>query len=132
MTVLVVDASVLVAAASDDGPEGRWAEQLLESGQLAAPQLALAEATNILRRLERAGSLSAIEADAARRNLLALDLELFPFEPFADRIWELRHNLTTYDAWYVAVAEAIAAPLATLDRRLAAAPGPRCAIRAPV
>ena len=131
MIVLVVDASVLVAAAIGDGPEGRWAEQLLASGQLAAPQLALAEATNILRRSERAGSVSPDAADVARRDLLALDLELFPFEPFADRIWELRHNLTTYDAWYVAVAEAIAATLATLDRRLAAAPGPRCEVRTP-
>lgn len=131
MIVLVVDASVLVALAIDDGPEGRWAEQLVASCQLAAPQLAVAEATNILRRLERAGELSSAEADGARRDLLALDIELFPFEPFADRIWELRHNLTTYDAWYVAVAEAIAAPLATLDRRLAAAPGPRCEVRTP-
>lgn len=132
MTVLVVDASVLVAVAIDDGPEGRWAEQLVASSQLAAPQLVLAEATNILRRLERAGSVSPADAEVARRDLVVLDIELFPFEPFADRIWELRHNLTTYDAWYVAVAEAIAAPLATLDRRLAAAPGPRCAVRTPV
>jgi predicted nucleic acid-binding protein len=131
MTVLVVDASVLVAAAVDDGPDGRWAEHLLSTEQLVSPQLALVEATNILRRLEGANRLSPVRADAARQDLLQLDLEAFPFEPFADRIWELRHNLTSYDAWYVAVAEAIAAPLATLDLRLTRAPGPRCAFQTP-
>ena len=46
---------------------------------------------------------------------MQLPMQLYPFEPFADRVWELRHNLTTYDAWYVAIAEALALPLATLD-----------------
>lgn len=131
MSTAVVDASVLVAAAVDDGVEGRWSEQVLSAGQLVSPDLALVEATNILRRLEAANRLAPAHADAARRDLLRLDLETFPFEPFADRIWQLRHNLTSYDAWYVAVAEAIAAPLATLDQRLAQATGPRCAFRTP-
>jgi predicted nucleic acid-binding protein len=91
----------------------------------------LVEATNILRRLELAGFLPPGAAAAAHQDLLRLDLELFPFEPFADRIWELRHHLTSYDAWYVAVAEVIAAPLATLDRRLARSPGLRCEFRLP-
>lgn len=58
--------------------------------------------------------------------LLRLDIELFPFEPIAARIWQLRHNLTCYDAWYVAVAETLGLPLATLDGRLSRAPGPTC------
>jgi predicted nucleic acid-binding protein len=57
---------------------------------------------------------------------MQLDLQLLSFEPFADRIWELRHTITSYDAWYVAVAEAFALPLATLDERLAKAQGPKC------
>ena len=131
MIVVVLDASVLVAAAIDDSPEGRWADELVTADQLAAPHLALVEATNILRRLEQSARVPADQADAARRDLVRLDLELFPFEPFADRIWELRHNLTSYDAWYVAVAEAIAAPVATLDRRLAGSTGPRCGFLTP-
>lgn len=49
-----------------------------------------------------------------------------PFAPFAERVWELRANVTSYDAWYVAVAEQFDLPLATLDRRLARSAGPRC------
>lgn len=61
----------------------------------------------------------------------ALDLELLPFAPFAERVRELRANVTSYDAWYVAVAEAVDLPLATLDRRLAQADGARCRFLAP-
>lgn len=122
----VVDASLLVAATTDGGAEGTWAEEVLGAGGLVAPHLALVEATNILRRLELAGRLSRLEAGAAAHDLLLLDLELVPFAPFAERVWELRANVTSYDAWYVAVAEELDLPLATLDRPLAAAPGPHC------
>ena len=122
----VVDASVLVAAATDVGTAGAAAERVLAEGDLVAPHLVLVEATNILRRLEQGRRLTRLEATAAHRDLLTLDLDLVPFEPFADRIWELRGNLTSYDAWYVAVAEALRLPLATLDRRLSRASGPRC------
>lgn len=83
-----------------------------------APELARAEATNIFRRLERAKRITTPQASAARNDLMQLDIELFPFEPFADRVWELRHNVTSYDAWYVALAEALKLPLATLDEPL--------------
>ncbi|MES1242014.1 MAG: type II toxin-antitoxin system VapC family toxin [Acidobacteriota bacterium] len=122
----VVDASLLVAATSDTGAEGRWAEGVVRSGSLVAPPLALVEATNILRRFEFEGRLGRMEAGAAARDLLLFDLELVPFSPFAERVWELRANVTSYDAWYVAVAEQCDLPLATLDRRLARATGPRC------
>jgi predicted nucleic acid-binding protein len=98
VSILVVDASVLVAATADAGADGRWAEHLVATEQLVCPDLALVEATNILRRLELAGLLSPNDASAAAQDVLRLDLELFPFEPFASRIWELRHNLTGYDA----------------------------------
>ena len=123
---VVVDASVLVAAATDAGRDGAWAESVLARGDLVAPQLVLVEATNVLRRLERARLLEPREADEARRDVLLLPLDLFPFEPLAERIWELRRTVSSYDAWYVALAEAIDAPLATLDRRLRRASGPRC------
>lgn len=84
------------------------------------------ETTNILRRLERAKVIKPIEASAAFEDLTQLSLDLSPFDPFADRIWELRHTLTGYDAWYVAVAETLELPLATLDERLAKASGPTC------
>lgn len=122
----VLDASVLVAAISDSGAEGVWAEGIVGAGGLVAPHLALVEATNILRRLELAGKLGRFEAESAARDLLMIDLDLVPFGPFAERVWELRSNVTSYDAWYVAVAEELGLPLATLDRPLAAAPGPRC------
>lgn len=127
----VVDASLLVAATADVGPEGAWAEGLLADGDVVAPHLVLVEATNILRRLEIAKQLTRLEATAAQRDLLSLDILLVPFEPFADRVWELRRNVTSYDAWYVAVAEAFGLPLATLDGRLSRASGPACRFLVP-
>lgn len=127
----VVDASVLVAAAVDSGPDGQWAESVLADGPLAGPELVLAEATNILRRLERAGEISRSEATGAHRDLLRLDLELFPFAPYAARVWALRANLTSYDAWYIALAEALDCRLAALDRKLRRASGPTCEIAGP-
>jgi predicted nucleic acid-binding protein len=102
----VVDASLLVAATSDAGAERRWAEDVVRAGGL--------------------GRLGRMEAGTAARDLLLFDLELVPFTPFAERVWELRANVTSYDAWYVAVAEQCDLPLATLDHRLARATGPRC------
>lgn len=66
------------------------------------------------------------EANAAYEDLMQLSIELFSFDPFADRIRELRHTVTSYDAWYVAVVEALKLPLATLDERLSKAKGPNC------
>ena len=127
----VVDASVLVAALVDTGPHGEWAEVILADGALHAPELARVETTNILRRLERAKKITTAEANAAHEDLMHLSLELFSFDPFADRVWELRHTITSYDAWYVAVAEALQLPLATLDKRLAKAKGPACEFLTP-
>jgi predicted nucleic acid-binding protein len=127
----VVDSSVLVAALVDTGPRGAWAETVLAGGSLYAPELARAEATNIFRRLERVKLITTSEANAARNDLMQLDIDLFPFEPFADRIWELRHNVTSYDAWYVALAEALKLPLATLDEPLSKSNGVTCEFLTP-
>ena len=128
---VVVDSSVLVAALVDTGPEGAWAEKVVEGGALYAPELAQVEVTNTLRRLELSKKITSLEADGAYEDLMELEIELFPFAPFADRIWELRPTVTSYDAWYVSVAEAIGFPLATLDGRLAQAPGPKCRFLTP-
>ncbi|MEO0811681.1 MAG: type II toxin-antitoxin system VapC family toxin [Myxococcota bacterium] len=126
--MIVADASVLVAALLDSGPAGTWAEEVLEDETLSAPHLLPAEVANILRRLSRAGEITAETADAAYDDLLALDVELAPFHPLADRIWELRTNVTSYDAWYVALAEFLNTELVTLDQRLARAAGIKCKI----
>ncbi len=127
----VLDASVLVASTVDSGRNGVWAESIVAGGDLFAPHLVLVEATNILRRLERAHQLNETEAAAARLDIVRLTIGLVPFEPFTDRVWELRSNLTSYDAWYVAVAEALDLPLATLDMRLSRASGPSCRFMLP-
>ncbi len=133
MSALVPDASVLVATLCDGGDLGRWAERTLASaaGAMAAPELVFAEVANILRRAEAAGGLDAAAATAAHADLARLDLVAFPYAPFAVRVWELRGNLTAYDAWYVALAEGLDAPLATCDERLARSPGPRCRFLTP-
>lgn len=125
MTV-VVDATVVVAALVDSGPDGRWAESVLTAGDLVAPHLMPVEAGNTLRRAVMATALTSEIATLVHGDLTRLPVRLVPYEPVATRVWELRSNLTLHDAWYVAVAEAIGAPLATLDRRLGRAPGPRC------
>lgn len=129
--MIVVDASAVVALLVDAGPDGRWAERALAREQLVAPHLMPVEVTSILRRAAARGELSADAAALAHGDLLALRVELFPYEPFAARVWELRENLTAHDAWYVALAEALGAPLATLDGALRRASGPRCGFLAP-
>lgn len=128
----MVDASVLVAALVDTGPPGTWSEEIVASGSLFAPELVRVETANVLRRLECGRVITTAEANAAYEDFMQLDLQLFAFEPFADRIWELRHRLTSYDALYVSIAEALKLPLATLDRRLAKAEGLACEFVAPV
>lgn len=130
MTV-VVDASVLVAALVDDGPDGRWVADELINATLAAPHLVLAESANVLRRASRSGEISEDAGALAHADLNALPIDLYPYQPFAERVWELRHNLTAYDAWHVALAEELGSEFITLDRRIAGAPGLRCEFRVP-
>jgi predicted nucleic acid-binding protein len=125
---VVVDASAAVALLVDAGPDGAWAEQVLAREQLIAPHLMPVEAANILRRAAARGEISADAAALAHADLLALSIDLYPYEPFAPRVWELRENLTAYDAWYVALAEWLDTEFVTADERLANAVGPRCPI----
>jgi len=128
---VVIDASVVVAAIVDSGETSGWAEHILARGELAAPHLMLAEATNALRRAELAGEISRDAAGLAFRDLVDLPVDLYLFEPFANRVWELRYTVTAYDAWYVALAESLDAPFATLHSRLSRSPGTRCRFETP-
>ena len=129
--MIVVDSSTVVAGLVDSGPAGRWAEDVLASASLAAPHLLGAEVTNVLRRAVAAGDITNDVASLALGDLAQLRVQRFPFEPVADRIWALRHSVTAYDAWYVAVAEWLDVPLATLDLRLTRAHGPSCRFLVP-
>lgn len=122
----VVDASVLVAALVDTGTDGRWAERILGSDALVGPHLLPVEAANVLRRAALAGDLSADSAIFAHADLLRLPIQLFAYEPFAERVWALRDTISAYDAWYVALAESLDAAVATLDGRLARSANARC------
>lgn len=123
---IVLDSSVAVAALIDTGSIGEWAESILGSGAVAAPHLMPAEVANVLRRSAAAGAVTADVASLAHAEMMARRIELFPYAPFASRVWDLRRNVTSYDAWYVALAESLQVPLVTLDGRLARATGPRC------
>ena len=127
----VVDASVVVAALTSTNPDGAWAESLLANDELLAPHLLPAEVVSMLRRATAIGDLSIDAAARAQTRLLDLRAELHPYAPFAERIWELRGNLTPYDAWYVAIAETFNVRLATVDGPLTRAPGVRCAFLTP-
>src|SRR5690625_1411971 len=127
----VVDASALASALTDGGADGRWSTAQLKDFRLAAPHLLPAEVANVLRRAANAGRITADTAAQAYGDLLRLRVELYPFAPFAPRVWELKAALTTSDAWYVALAESLGAALVTLDGRLACSHGPRCAFITP-
>lgn len=128
---LVVDASVLMARLLDTGRDGEWARDALADEALCAPQLLHAEVANVLRKAALSGQVSQAECAIAHQNALALPIELFSYAVVSDRVWSLLHAVTTYDAWYVALAELLGCPLVTLDRRLSRAPGPRCAFLTP-
>ncbi len=128
---LVIDASLVVSALIDGGSTGTWAESLLTGEPLSAPHLMPAEVASILRRAALAGDISPDVASMAHADLLDLRVELFPYAPFAPRVWELRTNVTSYDAWYVALAEFLGSKVATLDLKLARATGPRCDFATP-
>jgi predicted nucleic acid-binding protein len=128
---VVVDSSVIVAALVDGGSDGSWAREGLAGEVLTAPAHLHVEVSNVLRRTVLAGRLAREVAALAHRDLVQLPVTVFPFEPLADRIWELHPTVTAYDAGFVALAEELDAPLWTLDHRLAGASGPRCAFRVP-
>lgn len=128
---MVLDASVLVALHLDQGQDGEWAASMVLGQTLVAPHLLSVEVTSAIRRLARSGFISSQEAEVAQRAASDTPIDFFPFLPFRDRVWELRENVTPFDAWYVAIAEVLQAPLVTLDNRLAKATGPTCQFETP-
>lgn len=116
---------------TDAGGLGEWAAERLRENDPTAPHLMPVEVANVLRRAELDRRLSPDVAALAHADLLALPVLLFPYEMFADRVWNLRKTITAYDAWYVALAETLDTSLATLDVRLASASGATCDFMVP-
>ncbi len=130
-TRAVCDATAVVALLLDAGPDGQWVAETLAGAGLSAPSLVLFESSNIIRRHEIAGLISADQAAQAHADLLDLTIQFWPYELLGTRVWELRLHLSSYDASYVAVAELTDAPLVTLDRRISHAPNLRCVVTIP-
>lgn len=126
--MIVVDASVLAPALADDGPDGDMARSRLREQSLAAPELLDLEVTSVIRRQLLAGQLDARRAGLALRDLVELPVRRTQHRGLLPRCWELRENLTVYDAAYVALAELLDVVLVTADARLAGAPGLTCRI----
>ena len=128
--MIVVDAGVVANAVGDDGADGRQARVLLGgAGDLAAPDLVDVETLAVLRRRWLAGTLTARRFSVAIEDLQALPIDRHATLPLLRRAYALRANVSAYDAVYVALAEAFACELVTIDGRLARAAGPRCPIR---
>ncbi len=100
----------------------------MQGARLLAPSVLPYEVANVLRRLQTTRRLAARHASQAFADLTVLDVELWDWSLIADRVWQLRANLSSYDAAYVALAELTAATLFTRDARLARAPDIRCAV----
>lgn len=125
-----MDASVLANAIGDDATDGRRARnEIRTANYVSAPDLVDVETVAVLRKRWLAGSISERRFQVAVGDLEAIDVDRYPTLPLMRRAYELRANVTPYDATYVALAEALNCELLTGDQRLASAPGPRCAIR---
>jgi predicted nucleic acid-binding protein len=118
----VVDTSALIAALFGD-PSPQSLVERLSGGDLHAPHLVDVEFTHVARRLVATGLVSPERAQRGRSDFADLPIIRYPHGPFLDRMWQLRDNLTAYDAVFVALSEALDAPLVTTDGRLASAPG---------
>lgn len=123
--MIVLDASAIVEVLLNSDLGNRIDRRWTDMGEAQAPHLAGVEVLSVLRRLSAIGKISTERGKRAVSRLATLPVERRAHEPLLGRVWELRHNLSAYDATYVALAEALGAPLITCDARLAAAPGNR-------
>ena len=122
--MIVVDASAILEVLLNTPRASRIAGRLYAPGEtMHAPHLLDIEVAQVLRRYFRSRELNLERSRAALHDFLDLPLNRYPHDLFLERIWELRHNLTAYDAAYVALAEALDATLVTCDRRLASTAG---------
>lgn len=122
MAHAVVDASVVVDLLVEH-PRAAGVRAALEDVDGVAPALLDAEVTNAIARYLRRGEMRERRARQALELLVEADIERFPIEALVLDAWALRHNVGTYDAFYVALARSLGCPLVTCDRKLAGAPG---------
>lgn len=127
--MIVIDASALLEVLLNTPASGKVAERLFASNDtLHAPHVIDLEVAQVLRRYTHSGEMDAQRSEQALEDLADLAINRYPHDLFLFRIWSLRRNLTAYDAAYVALAEALEAPLITRDRALARAPGHRARV----
>lgn len=119
----MVDASALLEVLLRTDAAGVVEARLFEGASLHAPHLLDLEVAQVLRRYERAGDLTGRRGREAVEDLASFRIERYPHHLFLPRIWALRSNATAYDACYLALAEALDAPLVTRDGRLGRVPG---------
>lgn len=122
--MIVVDASVIVETLLRFPAADAVDRRILDTPDtLHAPHLIDVEVTQAVRRHLATGAIDLARADAAMRDLAHFPMRRYPHTGLIGRAWSLRNNLTAYDAAYVALAEALDAPLVTRDRRIAGAAG---------
>ncbi len=127
--MIVVDASTLIYYLTDDGPAGRRARLALNhDADWAAPSHLLVETVANIRKLMLGGKITVKRAEDAINACLRFVIDEVPAKLLIPRVWELRANVSGYDAFYVAAAEHYNATLVTADIRLTNAPGLRCRI----
>lgn len=131
LPTIVVDASVLVDALMRPGSDGERVRDALQGHRLAAPEQLMVETFQAIRGRVLGGKANPADAEEALGDLADIAVETVPMRLLLGRMWELRDNVTGYDAAYVAAAEHLAVPLVTGDKRLAAASGLRCEVRTP-
>lgn len=124
--MIAVDASVIAASLTDATETGDAVRKRLRNETITAPALMDLEVASVIRKGVRTGRLEARAARRAIDELQALPWQVVSHGPLLNRVWELRENVTAYDASYVAVAEIRGVPLLTLDSRLARSTGPQC------
>ncbi len=121
--VLVIDSSAILEALAARNPAPGLVERLAADGDLHAPHLVDVEILHALRRMVMREEIGEDRAADVRSDFADTAITRYPHPPLADRVWELRHNLSAYDAAFVALAELLAVPLVTCDGRVAAASG---------
>jgi predicted nucleic acid-binding protein len=126
--MIVVDTSAVIGALVGRPADAGLVERIAGAGELHAPHLIDVEFLHALRRLVVSGGIGDHRAEDARRDFADLQVVRYPHVPLLDRMWELRHNLTSYDAAFVVLAEALEVPLVTCDGRLARSSGHRARI----